>query len=316
MNKGILYWTIIFMAILIGGAPSCNTSNPNARTNKKVNLTIDGYSRYYLIHTPPEEFLNKEVPLLFVLHGGGGTATGIPKFTDGIFNDLADQDGFIVIYPNGIDKQWNDGRKIDTRASKENVDDVGFIQKIIEDVSTKYKVDDKRIFTCGISNGGFMSSRLACDLSHIFKGVGIVTAQISKEYASKCSPENPVSLIIMNGTEDPLVPYNGGDIKVFKKKRGEIISTDEFVNMWRDFNHCSSDMKVTNLPDLDLTDGCTIEKTSYSNCKDESKVELYKIIGGGHTWPGGKKYLTEGLVGKVCYDINGYKEMWNFFKSL
>lgn len=279
-------------------------------------MDYDGYERQYLVHFPPKEKMNKDLPILFHIHGGGGVAKTTPSLSFGRFNDLADKEGFIVVYPEGVDKNWNDGRRLEGEQTwEENIDDVGFIVAIVEQLKKDYSIDSDKIFTSGMSNGGFMSSRLICDRSDVFSGAAIVTATLSTTYLPKCNPTNPVAVMIMNGTDDKLVPYDGGEIKVFKKRRGEIVSTDDYVDFWKNKNACTEKIPTITLPDV-YDDGTIVSIDTYENCEQGGALVLYKIEGGGHTWPGGKQYLGEWLIGKTSNEIIACDEIWNFFKNL
>lgn len=297
---------------------SCK-SHRNSKYNEnliEVKMNWQGHERLYLVHLPSEEKMKNAVPVLFHIHGGGGTAKGTPGLTFGRFNELSKRDGFIVVYPNAIDKNWNDGRKLeDERVWKENIDDVGFITAIVEELKLKYNVDSNRIFTTGMSNGGFMSSRLACDRADIFRGAAILTASLSADYLPLCNPEKPIAIMVINGTKDKLVPYNGGYVKVLGKKRGEIISTDELIDLWKKQNGCTTKKPTIELEDSQ-DDGTTVTIQEYSNCNDRGSLILYTINEGGHTWPGGKQYLGEWLIGKTNRDMLACDEIWNYFKNL
>ena len=255
-------------------------------------------------------------PLLFVLHGGGGTNRGMVRLTKGRFNELADRDGFFVVYPQGIDKSWNDGRpdKI-SGAHRKGIDDVGFFRALIEYLVYEYPIDSDRIFVTGISNGGLMSFRLGCGLPDKIRAIAPVTAQIPSAIEPQCRSESTVSLAVFNGTEDPLVPYNGGQITVFRKQRGEVLSTDETIRIWQNKNRCRSETRVTEFPDL-IADGTRVTKIESTQCAAASKVVLYRIDGGGHAWPDGRQYLPVGLIGRTSRDINACDEIWEFFRSL
>lgn len=290
-----------------------NTRYLAATTEYK--MIWDGVERNYLVHLPPSNKMDKSLPILFHLHGGGGTAEGTPALTFGRFNELSNRDGFIVVYPNAIEKNWNDGRKSNkVKAWKENVDDVGFIVAIIEELKKKYNIDSNRIFTTGMSNGGLMSTRLVCDRSDIFRGAAILTAQISEDYIPHCNPIQPTAIMIMNGTADKIVPYDGGEIKVLGSKRGAVIPTDKFVDFWKVKNGCTSEISTT-IQDK-KEDGTSVTINEYKNCKNRGSLVHYKIEGGGHTWPGGKQYLGVGLVGKTSREINACEVIWDYFKSL
>jgi polyhydroxybutyrate depolymerase len=130
-----------------------------------------------------------------------------------------------------------------------------------------------------------------------------------------CTPSQPISVFIIAGTKDPLVPYTGGDITIFKKKYGTVVSMNDAVTFWVTHNNCSSTPVISVLPDT-ADDGCIVTKKEYTNGDNHTKVLFYSIEGGGHTWPSGGKYLTETLVGKICYDFNACEHIWNFFNSL
>ena len=180
-------------------------------------LTWEGRSRTYQVYFPLETFASESLPILFVLHGGGGNATEIQFSTRRRFNELADMQGFIVVYPEGVENRWNDGRASEGVATTwdEDIDDVGFITEIIRLLEQDYRIDESKIFTSGISNGGFMSSRLLCEKSDVFKAGAILTATIPVSFLEACTSSNPNSLIVINGTADPLILFDGGPIEVF-----------------------------------------------------------------------------------------------------
>ncbi len=233
------------------------------------------------------------------------------KFTGGL-NPLAEREGFIVAYPDGVDKQWNDGREIFGAA---NTDDVGFLSALIDHIAEHYTIDPGRVYATGISNGGLMSFRLACDLSEKVTAVAPVTAALSEDLVPNCSPSHPVSVLLINGTEDPLVPWEGGQIKVWRQERGAVISTADTVQFWVAQNHCPGPPNVSWEPDTDLKDGTRVRREAYDGCRDGTKVVLYAVEGGGHTWPGGKQYLPKGLIGRTSRDIDANELIWHFFEE-
>lgn len=305
-----------FITFLVLSFNACSSHTPKNSKDQTHTMQFEGYERSYIVHLPPEAKLQNPIPLLFHLHGGGGTAKGTSGLTFNRFNELADRDGFIVVYPNAINKNWNDGRKLeDVLAWKKDINDVAFITAIIDELKQKYKIDTKRIFTTGMSNGGFMSSRLLCDRADIFRGGAILTASLSKDYIPQCDPEKPVAVMVMNGTDDPLVPYDGGHVRVFRKNRGEIVSTDEYMDFWKIKNGCEIKQNTVELPDT-ADDGTTVSVTKYSKCDNQGALVLYTINGGGHTWPGGKQYLGERIIGKTNRDIVACDVIWDYFKNL
>lgn len=256
------------------------------------------------------------MPLLIVLHGGGGTGEKMEKLTRGGFNTLADREDFIVVYPDGVEKHWNDGREVQSwRSHRENIDDVGFISALIDHLSEELNIDKKRVYAVGISNGGMMSQRLACDLTEKITAIGVVASSMSENLSMVCKPTTPISVLIISGTEDPLVPFEGGDIGFGRLKLGRVLSVDETVRFWVDHNKCSSPPEIMWEPDRDPQDGTRVRKEVYGQCSDGTDVILYVIEGGGHTWPSGYQYLPESIIGKTSKDIDANETIWNFFKG-
>ena len=274
----------------------------------------DGIERRYLMYVPPGlDNRPGSYPLIVALHGGGGTALGMVRLTLGRFNELADEHGFYVVYPQGVGKSWNDGRgDVNSRAHAERIDDVGFIGVLISQLRSEYPIDPQRIFATGISNGGLMSFRLGCSLPETIRSIAPVTASIPSAIADTCVRGSGVALILFNGTDDPLVPYDGGQIRVFGNNRGEVLSTTETIRIFVERNGCADDAQPTEMVDRS-NDGTRVTALAYRDCRSKSQVLLYRIEGGGHTWPGGYQYLSERLVGRTSHDINACDEIWRFF---
>ena len=251
--------------------------------------------------------------MVLALHGGGGKGRKFDQAaTKGTLTAAADKRGIVLVFPEGVKKQWCDGR---TEIIKHKChDDVGFISRIIDAMVAEYGIDAGRVYATGISNGGFMSVRLAMDLSDKITAIAPVTAQISKALKDK-SPKRPISVMFVNGTRDPLVPFRGGQIRIFKygRGRGEILSTKAWIERFHRYNGCPKSSKKDKIPDWDPDDGAIVETETYSGCKEDTEVALVKVIGGGHTWPGGKQYLSPKMVGAVCRDINASEMILDFF---
>jgi polyhydroxybutyrate depolymerase len=276
-------------------------------------LTHEGRARTYRLYVPAR--LREHAPLLFVLHGGGGSGSNMELMTRQEFNRIAESDGAIVVYPDGIGRNWNDGRvDVRSRAMQEQVDDVGFFRALVRELSTRYPVDARRVYSTGISNGGFMSFRLACDAADIFAAVAPVAANLSADIGPTCKPSRPVSVAILNGTEDPLVPWNGGEIGRFGIRRGEAWSTGKTFETWARLDGCtesSDDQVIDKVPD----DGTAVVLHVRSRCRAGTEVRLYEIQGGGHNWPRGEKYLGEALVGRISQELDGAHEVWSFLSA-
>ncbi|MDD5237888.1 MAG: PHB depolymerase family esterase [Candidatus Omnitrophica bacterium] len=285
-------------------------------------MTYDNMQRSYGEYVPAE---NKEkegkYPLVIVLHGGGGTGKYMAALTG--FNRLAEQEKFIVVYPDGIERRWNDGRNFqEYKSQRENIDDVGFISALIDQLATQYPVDLERVYVTGVSNGAMMTHRLAVDLSTRIAAAAMVDGNIPENYFSKGIPSKPVPIIIMNGTKDQLMPWEGGEIGLEEKSKGRVVSTEQTVNFWLKHNKCEVPGQMIYKPDRDPNDGTTVRIHSYKNKDNEVMVVLYAIEGGGHTWPGASEDIPQAprgfpktAIGLTCFDINGTEEIYNFFKQ-
>jgi len=274
-------------------------------------IIIDGTERTYLAYTPEGTDI-KNLPLVIALHGHGGQGKSMMKMTD--FNYLAEKEKFVVVYPDGMDKGWNDGRLEIEDGTK--YDDVKFISALIDKLELVYNIDSSRVFVTGMSNGGIFSLYLAFKLSHKILAIAPVTANIPENISADYKPENPVSLMLINGTADLLVNYDGGDVgfKIFKS-RGRTISTEKTIDKFVSRFKCVNVPDIEKIPDINTTDGCTSVKYTYSGCESNVQVVLVKVINGGHTWPGGDQYLPKALIGNVCRDFSASEYIWNFFKS-
>jgi len=281
-----------------------------------LNMEHDGYRREYILHLPKGHEKQAILPLVIALHGGGGTAKGMIRLTEGRFNELADQYKFLVVYPQGLEKSWNDDRDDPiSYAHKNDIDDVGFLSALIKMMVEKYKADPKRIFVTGISNGGFMSLRASREMAAEVAAVAPVCASIPYSAKQKYLAAPAMSIMLVNGTADPLVPYGGGYVEVLSRKRGKVISTDETIETFNRRNGCAGAPVVKELPDLDPGDGTRIVSYRYVNDQTGAVTVLMKVAGGGHAWPGGWQYLGERIIGKTSVDINACDALWEFFRS-
>ena len=170
-------------------------------------------------------------------------------------------------------------------------------------------VDNLRIYATGLSNGGFMSARLGCELSDRIAAIAIVGASYEQGIYNSCTPTKTVSAIVMQGTADPLMPFNGGLVS-----GGIAVSHNQAISKLVAINNCSLTPTTINLPDI-ANDGTTVVETKYTNTTNNNEVIGYQIIGGGHTWAQGLQYLPENIIGKTCQDINGNEIIWQFFKQ-
>lgn len=279
---------------------------------KTVTFEHGGYNRSYDYYIPSGYDGSTAVPMVLSFHGLGSNPSGQQLLTK--FNYLAEQEGFIVVFPNstvlegshpnlpalpGSNKQWNVG--VDRSLQYfEGVDDVGFVEAIIDRLSSEYKIDGDRIFATGMSNGAMFSYYLAVKLPDRIAGIAAVTAPMTVNILDESA--QPATIIIMMGTEDPIVPYDGVE--------GFITSIDETVSFWLDVNGITAEPEVEYLPQTAEDDSTRIKRTIYAGGIDGTAVILYTVEGGGHTWPGGPQYFPAEAIGPVSYHMDGSAVIW------
>ncbi len=267
-------------------------------------LMSDGRARSYVVHVPPAPAAGKPLPLVIVLHGGGGNADNAIRMTG--FSEKADKEGFIAVYPNGTGKlknrllTWNAGHCCGY-AFEEKIDDVGFIRTLIEKLQSQFNVDPKRIYATGMSNGAMMTYRLGCELSDKIAAIAPVAGTLGTE---SCRPESPVSVIIFQGTADEHVLYEGGKPrKGFGKPERVDKSVSYAVSLWARNNGCS--------PVPQRQEKGNIVQETYTGCREGKEVILHTIKGGGHAWPGGEKGRLQ--ADEPTQEISATELIWDFF---
>ena len=307
---------LIAAAALAPPAPAAESSVPAAgirRGDIRGTLQSGALVRSYLLHVPPGYDAAAPWPLVLALHGGGGQGRGMPWLTG--LSRLADRQRFLVAYPDGVGRSWNDGREDPgVPAARRQVDDVGFLVALIDHVAGAYRIDAARVYATGISNGGFMSQRLACEASTRVAAIASVVATIGVELADRCRPARAVPVLMVNGTADPLVPYEGGQIQLpgGRPRPGRIASVAETVALWARLNGCARFADVIREPDRDPSDGVTVRRETQSGCPEGGEVTLYVMEGGGHVWPGGPQYLPRTVIGRATRELDS-ETIWDFF---
>lgn len=290
---------------LVFTATASDASAPAQREDRLFRLLHGGEERSYLVHLPPAYDGKKPLPLVLVLHGGGGEAEGMARITR--FSEKADRKGFIAVYPNGmgiLSRQfltWNAGNCCGP-ALDFDTDDVGFIRALLKKLKKDFSIDTKRIYVTGLSNGGMMSYRLACELSGDIAAIAPVAGAMNVE----CKPERPLSVVIFHGTEDGHVRYDGGEPLVRADWHDR---TDrpvkETVALWVKFNGCRPQAQTS------VKGNVQIER--YSGCREGTEVVLYTIRGEGHSWPGGRRWAPWAAV--PTREISATDLIWEFFAS-
>jgi polyhydroxybutyrate depolymerase len=297
--------------VACGGGSGESSSTPTAVAAQEVvaSLTSGGLERTYLARVPAKSDSQAALPLVIVLHGGNGSGAGVRSLTR--FDAVADANGFVVAYPDGYSNSWNDARGT-TDAADASVDDVAFMAALIDDVAARTSIDQRRVYVTGISNGGMMSVRLACQLSSRITAAAVVAANVPELQAANCAPARAVPMMFVHGDQDPVSLRAGGALPF--GEGGNVLSTIASVAFWNERNGCSTTAALTATIDPTV-DGTSITATRYAPCTGGAENRFYDVVGGGHTWPGGVQYLPVSTIGRTSGDIDAGQEMWQFFRA-
>lgn len=286
---------------------------------QNINRTIivDGLQRNYIIHLPPAFNTLKKLPLIFALHGGGGTAKSAVSFYN--LDALADNNNFIVVYPDAVNKAWKiPGMVTRVKDYDTTVNDLHFMNGLLDTMIAIYKADSQKVFLTGISRGAMFSYYLADAMNERITAIAAVSGGISQMQLSCYSFKKPISVLMINGTKDPLVTYDGGYGTLNKRNKGQkdadLVPAEQLLQKIVMLDHCNTVAQTLMLPDADLSDGCTETEHIYGG--NNVKVDFIKIINGGHTWPGGTQYLPRFIIGRLCKDFNASQKIFDFFRSV
>ena len=312
----VLLWGLV--AVVLGGAllvyfvysPTPEVPRLSGKLTKG-NLEVGGLKRTYLTYVP--QGLPQGAPLVVVMHGSGQNSSQMRRATGYGFERLADEHGFAVVYPNGYEGYWNACNIVgDYSANKLNVDDVGFLTGVLDKLSTEIGVDRGRVFAVGLSRGGHMAFRLALEAPSRFRAVAAVAANVPAPENFKCKPagNGTSSVMIMNGTEDPLNPFEGGEVKLFGLlKRGKVRSSRESGQYFADLNGITG---VPQTEETQVADDVRVEQMLWHN-DSNVEVELMAIHGGGHGMPQPYSRYPR-LLGPTPKEPNGPAVIWAFFE--
>lgn len=310
MRQITLLLTILFTLLSCNKDDNPTTTADKPSEQKTVNLTVDGNARSFIVYLPTGYNNAGKIPMIFAIHGGSGTPEGMINIAN--FKSIADRDKVVLVYPAGIQNNWNDGRP--TTPNQLGINDVNFFNQMCDYMIANNSVDGTKIYATGISNGGFMSSRLGCELSNRIAAIAVDAATIeATSIATSCNPGRPVPAIYIHGTTDPLVPFTGGQMTAGGTAGGTVLSHFQAIDKWVTINGCNTTPTITDLPDI-ANDGTTIKQRVYSGGTNGSEVVSYVVLNGGHTWPQGYQYLNEAIIGKTSQDMNACEVIWTFFK--
>jgi polyhydroxybutyrate depolymerase len=265
---------------------------PGAGAAQTRHITVAGVAREYRVHLPAGSA--RPNALVLMLHGGGGNPAAIAAHTR--FDRIADRAGFIVVYPAARNRRWLDGRP-----GNERSDDVAFLQKLADTVRAQHGIPAHRVFAAGISNGAMMSYRLACEAPGSVAAIGVVAGAVPVGLRAACGATSPVAVLALHGTEDRLIPFDGG---------GSLLSVPASVSLLGARAGCGT----AGRPDTTdrVRDGTLVTRVAFTGCA--VPVQLLTIRGGGHTWPGGPRVRAR-ILGRTTREIDASEALWRFFDS-
>jgi polyhydroxybutyrate depolymerase len=261
-------------------------------------LNYQNTDRHFIVYLPNGYTPGEHLPVVFNLHGYGSDASQQIFYSKMYIT--ADSNHFMMVAPDGLNNSWNSGF---TPPYNSWPDDVGFISKIIDTLYQLYSVDLARVYACGMSNGGYQSYRLACDLENRIAAIASVTGTISTLTAGNCTLSRKVPILEIHGTADPLVQYAGA---------AGYYGVEENISFWLAKNQCSLVNDTVLVPDVNTTDSSTVQQIRYRSCANGTEVWFYKIIGGGHSWPNAP---IDFIYGPTNKDLDASQEIWDFFNK-
>lgn len=257
-------------------------------------LEDQGISRSYYMYTPKSYNPSRPMPLVLVFHGDGGSGKSISDVSK--FNEKAEQQGFIAVYPDGIHHRWHLGKN-----NPNNIDDISFVDNLISHLQQVRNIDSSRIYATGFSRGGILTQALACTLPDKFAAFASVAGSLPVSFEHQCQPQSPVSMLMINGTNDHSVLYQGDK----PNQKGALASIPEVTDFWRYQNGCRKNDKDNNN---------SIQTYFYSGCNSGSEVVQLAVVNGGHIWYGGAS--NDESINKFNQKLgfNSTQEIWNFFE--
>jgi poly(3-hydroxybutyrate) depolymerase len=325
----------------------------------KEKVTVDDVDRTFTVRLPRGYDPQKKYPVVILLHGLNQDADDMERLTG--FDQLADKDGIITVYPAALHGRWNVGvhpqvrqtspmgpgrrrggyggggypgggypgggypggggggggypgggqqqprnqQPDDEHNRSTEVDDIGFFNQMLDQITAKFSADPSRIYAAGLSEGGFMSLRVGCTISDRIAAVAAIGAAMPKTMV--CLPSRPVPLVLIDGTSDPVVPYGGGTEHNLSVAT---LSVEDSAKAWAKIDHCGEKPAHAKLPEA--KGGMETKTDTYDGCGQGAQVLLYSVKGAGNTWPGGEQYEPENTIGKTSQGLNANETIWSF----
>ena len=272
--------------------PPVACARPHPAGQFSQTFTFQGMARTFQLYVPRTYRGTKDVPVVFDFHGFGSNA--VQQMVYGNFKPEADRDGFLIVAPDG---QVPADRHFNLTGERGLQNDVQMVGALLDHVEATFCVDTKRVYATGMSDGGAMTSVLACEMSNRFAAFGAVAVVVS------CGGPRPVAIAAFAGTADPVVPFNGGRVNCCGG--ATVAGAPVAMAAWAAHDHCAT-------PFHDVRLGTEVRRRSWSGCADGGTVVFYIIDGGGHTWPGS---IPIASLGKTTKQIDASSTIWRFFQQ-
>ncbi len=343
-------------AFVMGTFLGLFVTSPARAQETKEKVTINNVDRTYTVRLPTGFDKAQKYPVVILLHGMNQDADDMERLTR--FDELADKDSIIAVYPSALQGRWNIGVAAPQqpmmrgpgrgrrgwggypgggypgggpgggypgggggypggqsggqgRGERQNTaapaDDIDFLNEMLDQMATKFPVDRARVYVTGLSDGGFMAMKAGCAMANRIAAIAPVGAAMPKTMV--CLPSRPLPVVMINGTSDPIVPYDGG---TEHNLRLPTLSAEDSAKAWAKMNRCSEKPTQTKFSPQQKG-GMETKIQTYSSCQQDGQVVLYSLKGGGNTWPGGEQYEVEKQIGKTSQDLKANETMWSFF---
>ncbi len=270
-----------------------------------------GRPRSYTVYVPRSYDPAQATPVVVALHGRPGTGAGMAAVTD--FNPVAEEHGFIVVYPDGVNQGWNYVRGI-AIFEQTGVDDTDFLQTLLDDLALDFNIDRARAYLAGFSNGGFMTQRVACEAPDTFAAYAAVGASAFFGLRPLCEDTAPVPILFIHGTLDSIIPWEGRTQTINNATFYNTLPVSDTIAYWAQHNGCSLDnITQTDLPPGEPSPATQVRLLTLTGCAGRGALVFYGIIGGGHNWPGVPGVIQPETGGSVNLDIHASEVIWDFF---
>jgi polyhydroxybutyrate depolymerase len=304
-----LGWTQLFGLLLMCLLLICSHKPGHAEVFSD-SIDIGQYQRSYIIYIPNDIEPGQRIPAVIALHGPLMSGSSMRRLFG--LEEIAKREKFAVVYPNGRDRNWNDGRK----RYPEEPDDVEFITKLADRLVNEEIADPRRIYLLGMATGGMLTYQIACEAPETFTAYAAIVANMPKRVVRHCKSRTPVPILMINSLNKAEIPQNSA-IADWREERKDVLTSADNVEFWRVNNSCQGEPQKKIMPDTDPMDGSTVVAEQYPHCLDGASVVSFLVEGGGHLPPSMSLPENSVLVSELGMpnrDISAADISWKFFR--